>query len=473
MNMLKLLGILSMSSWLIAGQPLNFETTVSPANCTAAQLGSILVTVTGGSAPYTVKVIATISPLPPTQVGNGPNFSFQNLRIDDYEVTVTDTSVPAQIVNKSVSVPLSNLGIELPIVTTPSNCSSPLAIDGSITVTALGGILPYSFSIDDGPLSVSQGSPVFDFFDVATGDHTVAVVDGNLCRSEAIVGVDSSTLAIELPIETTLSNCSSLLANDGSITITALGGISPYSFSIDAGPFSVSQDSPVFDFSDVASGDHTVVVEDGNLCRREELVSVTMSTLQAIASSTPSFCSSAGAQDGTVTVDLSGGLSPYTVQVGDDLQVGESAQVQFVFDGLNAGSYDMIATDGVSCQRSDTVKVEMSTLGFTTETIPQTSPAGGIIIVTVTGGQSSDVLARSEPMPAVVADPFVVTVGDQTQAGFIGQTEFIFIELQYGEYKVTCSDEFGCVRSRNVLLLSDNDLANFFLIKYCSSGEVT
>ena len=289
------------------------------------------------------------------------------------------------------------------------------------------------------------------------------MVDGNGCRREGAALVSPS--GFEVVQTTTPDQC--VIGKGGIITVTVFGGDPKFTFALDGGTPSEPQEDRTFTFFNVDDGDHTVTVVDGfgdslvdglvgalegeNSCTRTIEADVSESSLKAVTASTPAGFASSGAQDGSVKVTVTGGKPPYIVQVGTEEQKGTPTQEIFEFPNLAADTYAVKVTDTVPCQRTGTETVSPGTLDFTIETIPQTSPAGGTIKVIVSGG----------------TDPYTVIVGDETQDGKTGQTEFVFSGLQSDRYTVTITDTLGCTRTKEVILLSDNAIANFVLVKYC------
>jgi gliding motility-associated-like protein len=125
--------------------------------------------------------------------------------------------------------------------------------NGTITITANGGISPYEYSINGG--ANWQNSNVFN---IAANSYNVIVRDVNNCLlpvNNIIV-----TQPAVLTAASVNANASCDGGNDGTITINAAGGNSGYSYSINGGAF---QSSNLFN---VAPGNYTVKVKDNLNC---------------------------------------------------------------------------------------------------------------------------------------------------------------------------------------------------------------
>lgn len=153
----------------------------------------------------------------------------------------------------------SDLAISLLSKSDATSCKS---IDGQITMSAIGGAVPYDFSLGDG---IYQTKPVFDR--LAPGSYLVTVKDFNGCkRSEQVnVGAKNSTLNAT-PASTPDTDC---FLDNGTITITPTGGDLPYLFKIDNGIFGSAST-----FSSQSNGNHTVIVKDAQDCQMVLIVNV-------------------------------------------------------------------------------------------------------------------------------------------------------------------------------------------------------
>ncbi len=134
------------------------------------------------------------------------------------------------------------------------NESESGANDGAINIVPSNGTAPFQYSIDGG--SSFQDSPFFG--SLAGGIYNVVVADANQCTFE--IEVEVGTCALEFSV--TVEDATSEVLNNGSITIQATNGISPFSYSINGGI--TFQDDNIF--NDLAPADYTVVVRDSLGC---------------------------------------------------------------------------------------------------------------------------------------------------------------------------------------------------------------
>ncbi len=103
-------------------------------------------------------------------------------------VTVTQGTCPQ-------SAPLT-----IRITTDPTTCGDVAPYDGGITITAVGGTAPYTYSIDNGQTFSSANV----FSQLRNGNYTVVVRDsaGSTTSREAIVTADNSAISYQVYVNT-------------------------------------------------------------------------------------------------------------------------------------------------------------------------------------------------------------------------------------------------------------------------------
>ena len=167
---------------------------------------------------------------------------------------------------------------------------------------------------------------------------------------------------------------------DGSIAVIATGGVPAYSYSLNGGP---SQPGNVF--AGLASGTYVVTVADANGCTDtvHTIVGNSYAVTGSLLNQTNVSCF--GGADGTVSVQLSGGVPPYSYSIN-----GFTFQPTSTFTGLTAGNYTVILRDSKGCTAF--VPVSISQPGLLTITIDSlqnvlcSGQAQGGIFIHVNGG---------------------------------------------------------------------------------------
>lgn len=189
----------------------------------------------------------------------------------------------------------------------------------------------------------------------------------------------------------TTTSCAGV--NDGTITITATGGIAPFTFSLDGGAF---QSSNIF--NGVSAGAHTVVIRDFITCARSIAVNVasgpaTATASVSIAPSTPTTICSGTSVTFTAT-PVNGGASP---------------TYQWQVNGINAGTNSITFTTS-TLNNNDQVKVIMTS---SLACVTPVSPTSNIVTMLVT------------PAPIASAGPDVtICTGSSTQLQASGGTNY-------------------------------------------------
>jgi large repetitive protein len=254
---------------------------------------------------------------------------------------------------------------------TASNCA---IANGTITVgTVTGGTSPFTYSLNGGTF----GTSTF-FQNLAPGTHTLIIKDAHNCTHTVQVTVQSAGGPTQVVSTVTNATCS---VPSGSVTLGAVtGGVSPYQFSIDNGPFS----STVV-YGSLTVGSHIVKVKDANGCVLSKTIVVSMSAGPQTfgTSKTTTACAS---PSGTITVtNTVGGVSPFTYAID-----GGAFSSNNVFTGLAAGVHQVFLKDGNGCVISQqiTITTAPSPTGIAVTVQPTSCQAatGSITLGAVSGG---------------------------------------------------------------------------------------
>ena len=196
-------------AYAIAGQAvLTATTTKVNASCNNSSDGSIDLTVTGGTTPYSFLWSNGMTIEDPT-----------NLPVGGYTVTVTDANGCTQITNSVINSPA-------PITATalPNDASCFGSNNGSLDITAIGGTTPYTYVW-------SNGATFEDLFGIPAGTYSVVITDVNGCTG-------TETFTIGQPAQMSLNlgaDENVCLGNSTTLMPAISGGNPPYVFSWDNG----------------------------------------------------------------------------------------------------------------------------------------------------------------------------------------------------------------------------------------------
>ena len=203
--------------------------------------GTIDLTVTGGTEPYTFawSTGATSEDLTGLAPGN-------------YSVEITD-AIGCNIISDDFIVEAKTLTTITEVVT-DADCYG--SSTGAINITATGKP-PYTYSW-------SNGSSLEDIAGLAAGDYTVIATDSVGCTTEAIFTVNQPD-EIVLSISKTDETASEL--DNGTINLTVVSGGTPdYTY---AWTGTDGYTSTIDDLTGLAAGVYTVIVTDANGCTAE------------------------------------------------------------------------------------------------------------------------------------------------------------------------------------------------------------
>ena len=206
---------------------------------------------------------------------------------------------------------------------------------------AVNSTISYLWNFGDFTTSASK-SPSKSYS--SPGSYTVSLgtFDKNGCpnyvnKTIRVSQVTYSVVKTNIPCKGT---------NNGSILITAAGGIAPYTYSINNG----SSYSSSASFTGLAAGNYQVIAKDSIGCTSSVqtfTISQPANVLAYSISQNSPIC--IGTTAGTINVSVSGGTSPYQYS----RNTGISYQSASLFDVLGAGNYTIRVRDANNCIASD------------------------------------------------------------------------------------------------------------------------
>lgn len=308
------------------------------------------------------------------------------------------------VVAYAITIPQSCY-IDIDFLTVAASCGLN---DGEITVNAVYGTQPYTYSLDG---INYQNSNVFT--GLAPGNYFATVKDANGYTSSQ--GVTLYDRCPELYLSTTGASCT---GNDGTITATATNGTPPYQYSIDGVNFQTSNV-----FTGLAVGSYSVTLRDDLGFTDVQTIAVPNLCINVTAALTHTTC---GNSNGVITVTATNGTPPYQYSID-----GVNFQSSNIFSGLAAGIYTITVKDLSNHNGTGTFTL-YNTPGpiVSASVVPAfCSNNNGSISVTGTGGTI----------------PFQYSLnGSPYQAGNT------FSGLASGPYTVSIKDANNCISSQNV-----------------------
>jgi hypothetical protein len=293
-------------------------------------------------------------------------------------------------------------------VTSQQNVLCNGGSSGFFNITGSGGTLPYKYSINGGAFGSSS-----DFTGLVAGTYSWSFKDSATCTGSGSVTITQpDALTLSLASESTVL-CFGDTAN---FSLSASGGVTPYSYSIGSGWVSTSV------FSSEPAGTYAAQVEDSNLCVTSLSVSVTQpaAAVSASASAVAASCTT----NGSITISATGGTGALTYSI-DGVNFQSSATFSVI-----AGTYTYWVVDSNSCVFTGSVVV--------------TSPSSAILTVTSASpncnqGNSGSVTVSSSKSGSTYSID-----------GVTFQSSGVFTSLIPGTYTVTAEDTTGCLSSSSI-----------------------
>ncbi len=317
-------------------------------------VGSVDVTVTGGTAPITYAW------------SNGATTEdIAGLGVGAYTDTITDANGCFTIV--SVNIVNENQFSLSAVVVNPT-CGTPNG--GAIDLTVNGGDAPFQFAWTPNSTTVTE-----DAADLTAGEYQVVVTDNAGC-------VDSltSTLAPALPLEIVGETIDATCGNsDGSVNISVTGGSGLYTFVWDNG----ANDE---DLSGIPAGSYNVIVSDQSDANCTISSSFTVVNGNQPEVSIEANGTSCTANTGTIALSITDGSGNYSFAwTGPDGFVSDTEDL----NNLAAGTYSVTITDNeTTCIVNESAEVTPANAPSYTSNVVQTSCGqnNGIIDIEVIGG---------------------------------------------------------------------------------------
>jgi gliding motility-associated-like protein len=314
-----------------AGPSIDASFTSTPTSCGGASNGTVTMTPTVGTGPFTFTLNGGTPQSSPT---------FTGLAAGSYNVVMLNA---AGCTSSAIAVQV-NPGQPLTASATTVNVLCNGGSTGSLTVQISNNATPpYQYSIDG---TTYNASNVFN--NLPAGTYTVYFRDNNSCNGTQSFTITEPT-AITASAVTRNVSCNGL--SNGLIRVTATGGVGPYTYSRNGGA-----NYQAIDSFNVGAGTYPVYVKDNNGCVFQIAPSINITepaVLTASAISSNATCD--GGSDGTITVSASGGTTGYQYALN-----GGSYQSSNIFN-VTPGNYNVSVKDANGC----VFAVPATTVGLT------------------------------------------------------------------------------------------------------------
>lgn len=379
-----------------AAIPINLQLNGTNPGCSGSQDGSIDTGITGGTSPYQYLW------------SNGVTTAdLQNLPCGVYALTLTDAA--GCVRNYSITLDCPQTISIVSLVQQPVQCFGQS--NGSITVVAQGGTLPLSYLWNDASAQITATAQ-----NLSVGNYTVTVTDANGCNISTSGVVTQPSL---LEASTNQTDASCLNSNDGTASVQATGGISPYTYNW-GNPGTTQA------ISDLLAGVYVVTVMDANQCTATASATVAQPSTSVMVTTSQTRFACWGESDGQAMATGSGGNGvPYSF-------IWSNGQSGAVANGLTPGIYTVTATDSKGCIGTQSVSIQqLDSIKILTAYVPPSCAGysnGLVAIVLLEGG---------------------LGMGDSTQYNYAwslpgAPNSTVVSGFPAGNYTLTVSDLQGC-----------------------------
>jgi len=289
-------------------------------SCNGGNNGSINVSVSGGTQPYSYSDDSGAT----YQSGS----SFTGLSAGNYPFFVKDAN-GCPVAYGSNPIVIQQPAV-LGQVDSALSASCANVNDGSIVVYASGGTAPYQYSLNGGANQAGNG-----FFGQWAGTYTVGVTDANGCSSTATVTLNNAYTVTASLVNKTDVSCFG--GSDGTATLLLTGGIPPYLYSINGTTFQSNST-----FTGLTAGNYVGTIKDSHGCTDFVLVQITQPGLLQVQIDTLINVTCHDSATGAIDISVSGGTAPYSFHWSN----GDSTQN---IEQLTAGTYGVTIVDAKGC----------------------------------------------------------------------------------------------------------------------------
>lgn len=298
-----------------------FDTTA--VKCYGQATGSISPEVSGGIPGYSY------------QWANGTaQKNLENIPAGKYVLTVTDHNGCRKKDSISISQP------RYPLLLTNSMVSDVKCkgeINGAVYIAVGGGTSPYSYLW-------SNNDTIQDIDSLRTGSYTVQITDNNGCTLDSAFTVSEPEQPLASEIFPQNTACHS--APNGEIRLNPTGGTPPYRYQWSNG-------QQTRDIQNLTPGKYSVRIWDNNFCTTTDSAIVNQPDSIILQAQIEPVSCLAGS-DGSITLNISGGIYPYSVQWTGENSFSATTQN---LDNLLPGNYTATVSDANGCTASTTVEI--------------------------------------------------------------------------------------------------------------------
>ena len=267
----------------------------------------------------------------------------------------------------------------------------------------------------------SNGAQSASLTGLTAGTYSLTIMDENFCTASDSITI-TEPLEINISLSATNVNCGQ---SNGILTSSVINGTPPYNYYWSNGDRTSIADS-------LLPGGYKLELVDANGCQGTAIESIVALNGPVVTVSQISNVSCAGGSDGSIDVQITGGLPPMNL-------LWSTGATTNLIGGLSAGVYDLQVYDASGCITNSAINIlEPAEITITDSLIfPTCGMADGGVILSVNGG-------------------FGPNYSFQWSANAGSAQSSSVSNLSAGLYTVTVSDNNFCSTSKVIALKNPN-----------------